>query len=185
MTKVILYVTMLVLTLFSCTTTKKVTNVLEYKSDKLCTGIKNMQELIESSKDLKNHFKDILSDTTKLKYELDTIVTEGVPTMFFDKEISTIIMQNEKIPSKQAYSRLYIKSQIENPLKLNTRCINNTKIQRPDVKVSFWFYPEYGLLISEVSKIKYKREYGKGYLFLAKISDDGKLNIIKTTNWTE
>jgi len=144
-----------------------------------------MTEYIESSEELKTYFKNVLTDSIKLKYEIDTLVKEGVPFPFFVKEISEIVAQNEKISVKQAYTRLIWKFPVIEPLRLSTGCINSTKIPRPDVKVTFWFYPEYGLLISEISELKYEPKYGRGILFLAEIGNEGEMKIIKKSDWIE
>jgi len=184
MRKILVLTLFLVLT-YSCSTTRKTNPFLEYHSEKLCIGIRNMTEYIESSKELKTYFKNVLSDTINLQYELDTVITEGVPFPFFTKEISKIIMQNEKISIEQAFTRLYRKFQSIEPLRLTTGCIKNTKMSRPDIKVSFWFYPEYGLLISEISELKYEPKYGRGILFLAEIGNEGEMKIIKKSDWIE
>jgi len=181
----ILVLTILLVLTYSCSSTRKTSPFLEYHSEKLCIGIRNMTEYIESSKELKNYFKNILSDTINLQYELDTVIIEGVPFPFFVKEISEIIMQNEKISIEQASTRLYRKFKAVEPLRLTTGCIKSTKISRPDIKVSFWFYPEYGLLISEISEIKYEPKYGRGFLFLAEIGNDGEIRIIEKSDWIE
>jgi hypothetical protein len=184
MRKIIVLTIFLVLT-YSCSTTRKTRPFLEYHSEKLCIGIRNMTEYIKNSEELKTYFNNILTDSIHLKYEIDTVVTEGVPFPFFVKEISEIIAQNEKISIEQAYARLYRKFQVKEPLRLTTSCIQRSKISRPDVKVSFWFYPEYGLLISEISELKYEPKYGRGILFLAQIGNEGEMKIIKKSDWIE
>ena len=144
-----------------------------------------MTEYIKNSEELKTYFKTILTDSINLKFEIDTVVTEGVPFPFFVKEISEIISQNEKISSEQAYSRLFRRFQVIEPIRLTTGCFNSTKIPRPNVKVTFWFYPEYGLLISEISELKYEPKYGRGILFLAEIGNEGGMKIIKKSDWIE
>ena len=184
MRKILVLTIFLILT-YSCSTTRNTSPFLEYHSEKLCIGIRNMIEYIKNSEELKTYFKNILTDSINLKYEIDTVVTEGVPLPLFAKEISKIIAQNEKISIEQAYSRLYRKFQVKEPLRLITGCIKSTRILRPDVNVSFWFYPEYGLLISEISEMKYEPKYGKGFIFLTKIDNDGEIEIIEKSNWIE
>jgi hypothetical protein len=181
----ILVLTIFLVVTFSCSTTRKTSPFLEYHSEKLCLGLRNMTEYIKNSEELKTYFKTILTDSINLKFEIDTGVTEGVPFPFFVKEISEIISQNEKISSEQAYSRLYRRFQVIEPIRLTTGCINSTKIPRPDVKVTFWFYPEYGLLISEISELKYEPKYGRGILFLAEIGNGGEMKIINKSDWIE
>jgi hypothetical protein len=181
----ILVLTIFLLLTYSCSTTRKASPFLEYHSEKLCLGIRNMTEYIKNSEELKTYFKNILTDSINLKYEIDTVVKEGVPFPFFVKEISTIISQNEKISNEQASIRLYRKFQAVEPLRLNTGCIKNTKISRPEIMVSYWFYPEYGLLISEISEIKLEPKYGQGFLFLAEIGNEGEIKIIAKSDWIE
>ena len=93
-------------------------------------------------------------------------------------------MQKEKLSFEQAWKRLDRKFLAKEPLKLSTSCIKKTNNNKPDVKVAFWYYPEYGLLITDIVEIKYTPGHSKGWLFLAEIGDNGEINIIETTFWT-
>lgn len=70
-------------------------------------------------------------------------------------------------------------------IKLNPACIEQINANKPQVKIQYYYYPEYALLTAQISKIKYIEEYGIGYLILAKIDLNGEIAILKTSSWQE
>ncbi len=143
-----------------------------------------MTNYITNDQEMINYMKDRLTDSINLIYEVDTVVKEGIPFPFFQNEVADVIMQNEKLTKEQAWGRLYNKFAAKEPLKLITDCINKTEINRPDIIISFWYYPEYSLLISSINEIKYTPGHAKGWLYLAEINDIGETVIKATTYWT-
>ena len=81
----IIILTFFLISIYACSTTRTVNTFLEYHSDKLCKGIKNMTEYFENCKELKTYLKDRLTDTINLKYEVDTLVNEGIPLFFLSR----------------------------------------------------------------------------------------------------
>ena len=159
------------LLLISCSTKK--TFVIDYNSERLCNGIKNMTKYIENSNEVKIYFSESDTGATELKYEIDTLVTEGISFPFLQSEVANFVKNEEKISLDLAYKRLEIK------------CLKKLNINKPKVNITYYYYPEYGLLTAEISKIKYKPEYGKGFLILAKIDLNGEMKILKTSFWEE
>lgn len=169
--------------LISCATYKSI--VIDYNSEKLCNGIENLTNFIENSNDVKSYFLDKNSNSTDLKYEIDTLITEGISFMFLQYEVANYVMNEEKISFEEVNKRLEMKFLVKPNLELNSRCLKRQYINHPTVNIKYYYYPEYGLLTAEISKIKYIPEYGKGYLILAKIELNGDLKIIKTSFWEE
>jgi hypothetical protein len=169
--------------LISCTTKKSF--VIDYNSEKLCKGIKNMTKYIENSNEVKIYFSENNTGSTELKYEVDTLVTEGISFPFLQSEVANYVKNEEKISLAAAYKRLEIKFLAKPSMKLNSGCLKKLNIDKPKVNITYYYYPEYGLLTAEISKIKYMPEYGKGFIILAKIDLNGELKIIKTSFWEE
>ncbi|MEK8181251.1 hypothetical protein WMW71_12965 [Flavobacterium buctense] len=169
--------------LVSCSASKP--NIIDYHSEKLCGGIKNMSEYIKNSNEIKAFFLKNPSDSTILKSEIDSLVTEGIVFPFLQSEVANIIKNEEKISLDQAYSRLEVKFLSKPIIKLNSVCVKQTNVSSPEVKIEYYYYPEYALLTAQISKIKYSQEYGKGYLVLAKIDSNGEMKILKSSFWEE
>lgn len=169
--------------LISCSTKKAF--VIEYNSEKLCNGIKNMTKYIENSNEVKIYFSENNTGSTELKYEVDTLVTEGISFPFLQSEVANFVKNEEKISLDEAYKRLEIKFLAKPSIKLNSGCLKKLNINKPKVNITYYYYPEYGLLTAEISKIKYMPEYGKGFLILAKIDLNGEIKILKTSFWEE
>ncbi|CAM4018148.1 hypothetical protein FLAN108750_05430 [Flavobacterium antarcticum] len=178
-----IYVMISVAFLASCSTKKTI--VIDYYSEKLCGGITEISNYIENSDEIKNYFKESNSENTKLNYEVTELVKEGICFPFLQSEVAKIIENKEKISLEQASRRLEIKFLSKPILTLNSRCLEKRKIIKPDVKIEYYYYPEYSLLTAEITKIKYSAEYGKGYLILAEITADNKIEFLKTTFWEE
>jgi len=175
----ILFVTLSI----SCSSKKP--NVIDYHSERLCGGIKNMSEYVKNSSEIKKYFLENSSNSTELNSEIDTLVTEGISFPFLQSEVANIIKNEEKISLEQAYKRLEIKFLSKPIIKLNSVCLKQTNVGKPQVKIEYYYYPEYALLTAEISKIKYVNEYGNGYLILAKIDSSGEMKILKTSFWEE
>ena len=174
---------LIVALLISCSSKKQ--HVIDYHSERLCAGIKNISEYVKNSSEIKKYFIENSSGSTELKFEIDTLVTEGISFPFLQSEVANIVRDEEKISLEQAYRRLEIKFLSKPIIKLNSVCIKNSNISKPQVKIEYYYYPEYALLTAEISKIKYGKEYGKGYLVLAKIDVSGEMKILKTSFWEE
>tara|TARA_R110000868_G_C10554874_1_gene736267 strand:+ start:46 stop:600 length:555 start_codon:yes stop_codon:yes gene_type:complete len=175
---------MILVTFLSSCSTKK-TIVTDYYSEKLCGGITEMSNYIENSNEIKNYFIESNSGNTKLNYEVTELVTEGICFPFLQSEVAKIIENEEKISLEQANRILEVRFLSKPILILNSRCLEKRKFDKPDVKIEYYYYPEYNLLTAEITKIKYSAEYGKGYLILAKINADKKIEVLKTTFWEE
>ena len=182
MKKTFIYI-IITLLLISCSVKKSF--VIDYNSERLCNGIKNLTKYIENSNEVKIYFSENYTGSTELKYEVDTLVTEGFPFLFLQSEIANFVKNEEKISLDEAYKRLEIKFLAKPSIKLNSGCLKKLNIDKPKVNITYYYYPEYGLLTAEISKIKYIPEYGKGFIILAKINSNGELNIIKTNSWEE
>ena len=169
--------------LTSCTTKKNI--VTEYYSEKLCSGITEISNYIENSNEVKKYFIGNVTGNTKLNYGFNELVTEGISFPFLQNDVAKIIAKEEKITLEQANNRLQLKFLAKPILTFNTHCLKKEKNNKPEVNVNFYYYPEYGLLTAEIIKIKYSAEYGKGYLILAKVNAEEKLEILKTTFWEE
>jgi len=174
---------LITLLLISCSAKKSI--VVDYNCEKLCNGIKNMTKYIENSNEVKIYFSEDNTDVTELKYEVDTLVTEGVSFSFLQSEVANFIKNEEKISLGQASKRLEIKFLAKPNMKLNSGCLKKLNINHPKVNIRYYYYPEYGLLTAEISKIKYIPEYGKGFLILAKVDLNGEIKTLKTTFWEE
>ena len=174
-------VIILVCILSSCATKK--TTIIDYHSEKLCGGIKDISNYIENSNEIKNYFLE--NGNRKLNCEVGEVVKEGICFPFLQSEVAKIVMEEEKISLEQASKRLEIKFLLKPVSTLKSNCLENRKNDRPDVKIEYYYYPEYSLLTTEITKVKYSAEYGKGYLILAKINADNKVEILKTTFWEE
>jgi hypothetical protein len=144
-----------------------------------------MTKYIETSSEVKIYFSENNTDATELKYEVDTLVTEGISFPFLQSEVANFVKNEEKISLEQASNRLEIKFLVKPSIKLNSGCLKKTNINKPKVNIAYYYYPEYGLLTAEISKIKYTPEYGKGFLLLAKIGLNGEIKILKTSFWEE
>lgn len=144
-----------------------------------------MTNYIENSNEVKKYFSESNTSSTELKYEIDTLVTEGISFIFSQHEVAIFVKNEEKISLNAAYKRLDLKFLAKPTIKLNSGCLNKLNISKPKVKITYYYYPEYGLLTAEISQIKYKSEYGRGFLILAKIDLNGELEIIKTSFWVE
>ncbi|ESU21054.1 hypothetical protein FCR2A7T_07180 [Flavobacterium cauense R2A-7] len=168
--------------ILSCSTKKLSTTHSNYHSAKLCVGIKNMINYVENSNELKSFFRGKPGNTI-LEYECDTLVNEGIPRSPFDIGMTQIIEKEEKISHKEAEERLARKFLIGEPKKLYTGCVNKSNSTKPEVKVSYYYYPEYSLLITEVERILYEKGYSSGYMFLTKLNNDGDITIINSTFW--
>ena len=175
-------IVIILLSILSSCTTKK-TIITDYNSEKLCNGMKDMSNYIENSNEIKSYF--IENGNRKLNCEVNQLVTEGISFPFLQSEVAKIIMKEEKISLEQASKRLEIKFLLKPILTLKSNCLENIKNDKPDVKIAFYYYPEYSILTTEITKIKYSAEYGKGYLILAKINAEEKIEILKTTFWEE
>ena len=169
--------------LASCSTKKTI--VTDYYSEKLCSGITEISNYIENSNEIKKYFIENNSENTKLNYEVSEFVTEGICFPFLQSDVAKIIENTENISSEQANRRLEVKFLSKPILKLNTRCLEKKKTNKPEVTINYYYYPEYSLLTAEITKIKYSAEYGKGYLILSKINADKKIEVLKTTFWEE
>jgi hypothetical protein len=167
----------------SCSSKKP--NVIDYHSERLCNGIKSMTEYVKNSNEIKKYFVENSSNSRELDCEIDTLVTEGISFPFLQSEVANIIKNEEKISLEQANRRLEIKFLSKPVIKLNSVCIKNSNVSKPQVKIEYYYYPEYALLTAEISKIKYEKEYGKGYLVLARIESSGEMKILKTSFWEE
>jgi hypothetical protein len=174
---------LITLLLISCSAKKSF--VIDYNSERLCNGIKNMTKYIENSNEVKIYFSENNASSTELKYEVDTLVTEGISFPFLQSEVANFIKNEEKIPLGQANKKLEMKFLAKPSIKLNSGCLKKLNINKPKVKIEYYYYPEYGLLTAEISKIKYIPEYGKGFLILAKIDLNGEIKILKTSFWEE
>lgn len=174
-------VIILVCILSSCATKKTI--IIDYHSEKLCDGIKDISKYIENSNEIKNYFLE--NGIGKLNCEVNEVVKEGICFPFLQSEVSKIVMKEEKISLEEASKRLEIKFLLKPLLTLKSNCIENKKNDKPDVKIEYYYYPEYSLLTTEITKVKYSAKYGKGYLILAKINADEKVEILKTTFWEE
>lgn len=173
--------------LLSCSSGKSKTPdyfVVDYNSEKLCKGIQNLNEYIDKSKEIKNYFIGD-KENTRLRIKIDTLITEGVPEIVSIKAgIEEKIRLKEKIPLEQAHRILELRS-IRNPVIKLKSCIQDSNLINPQINLEYYYYSEYGLLIAEISKIKYKPEYGEGFLVLAELDSIGSIKIIKTSYWQE
>lgn len=174
---------LITLLLISCSAKKSI--VVDYNSERLCNGIKNMTKYIENSNEVKIYFSDENTGVTELKYEVDTLISEGVSFPFLQSEVANFIKNEEKISLGQANKRLEMKFLAKPSIKLNSGCLKKLNINKPKVNIEYYYYPEYALLTAEMSKIKYISEYGKGFLILAKIDLNGEIKTLKTTFWEE
>ncbi|WP_447635707.1 hypothetical protein [Flavobacterium microcysteis] len=174
---------LLTIVLISCSVNKQ--NVIDYRSERLCGGIKNMYEYVKNSNDIKDYFLENPLSPIELNCEIDTLVTEGIPFPFLQSEVAKIIEKEEKISSSEASTRLAVKFLSKPTIKLNPACIKQTNVSKPQVKIEYYYYPEYALLMTEISKIKYEEGYGEGYLILARIDPNGAIEILKTSFWQE
>ena len=144
-----------------------------------------MTKYIENSNEVKIYFSDENTSETELKYEVDTLVSEGVSFPFLQSEVANFIKNEEKISLGQANKRLEMKFLTKPSIKLNSGCLKKLNINKPKVNIEYYYYPEYALLTAKISKIKYIPEYGKGFLILAKIDLNGEIKTLKTTFWEE
>jgi hypothetical protein len=172
---------LLVCILSACATKKTI--IIDYQSEKLCGGIKDISNYIENSNEIKNYFLE--NGNGKLNCEVNEIVKEGICFPFLQSEVAKIVMKEEKISLEQASKKLETKFLLKPILSLKSNCIENKKNAKPDVTIEYYYYPEYSLLTTEITKVKYSAEYGKGYLILAKINANDKVEILKTTFWEE
>jgi hypothetical protein len=144
-----------------------------------------MTKYVENSNEVKIYFSENNTGSTELKYEVDTLITEGISFPFLQSEVANFIKNEEKISLDQANNRLEIKFLSKPSIKLNSGCLKKLNVNNPKVNIAYYYYPEYGLLTAEISKIKYIPEYGKGFLILAKIDLNGEIKILKTSFWEE
>ena len=172
---------LITLLLISCSAKKSF--VIDYNSERLCNGIKNMTKYIENSNEVKLYFSENNIGSTELKYEIDTLVTEGISFHFLQSEVANFLKNEEKI--SLGHKRLELKFLAKPSIKLNSGCLKKININKPKVNIAYYYYPEYRLLTAEISKIKYIPEYGKGFLILAKIDLNGEIKILKTSFWEE
>ena len=173
----------LALLLVSCSAKESL--VIDYNSGRMCNGIRNMTKYIENSNEVKLFFAAYNAEFTELKYEVDTLVTEGISFPFLQYEVANYIKNQEKISLVEANKILELKTLAKPIIKLNSGCLKKLNINNPKVNIAYYYYPEYGLLTTEISKIKYKPEYGGGFLILAKIDANGAIEILKTSFWEE
>lgn len=182
MKKYLLLFVFSILFLVSCASKNAI--IMDYNSEKLCFGIQNLTKYIESLPEIKEHFLNGNSDKLNLNYEIEELIVEGIPFPFFHFEIAEIIKVEEKISSAEAYNIVQLRH-FTRSSKLNTFCLKKTNIKNPDFKIEYFYYPEYSLLMTEISKIKYKTEYGGGFLLLTKLDSEGKITLLKTSYWQE
>lgn len=174
---------LLTIVLISCSVNKQ--NVIDYRSERLCGGIKNMYEYVKNSSEVKDYFFKNPLSSIELNCEIDTLVTEGISFPFLQSEVAKIIEKEEKISSSEASRRVEVKFLSKPTIKLNPACIKQTNVSKPQVKIEYYYYPEYALLTTQISKIKYEEGYGIGYLILARIDLNGEIEILKTSFWQE
>jgi hypothetical protein len=174
---------LIAIVLISCSVNKQ--HVIHYRSERLCGGIKNMYEYIKNSNEIKDYFFENPLSPIQLNCEIDTLVTEGIPFPFLQSEVAKIIEKEEKVSFAEAYRRLEFKFLSKPTIKLNPACLEHINANKPQVKIQYYYYPEYALLTAQISKIKYIEEYGIGYLILAKIDLNGEIAILKTSSWQE
>jgi len=91
--KTFIYI-IITLSLVSCSVKKSF--IIDYNSERLCNGIKNLTKYIENSNEVKIYFSENNIVTTELKYEVDTLVTEGFPFIFSQSEVANYVKNEEK-----------------------------------------------------------------------------------------
>ena len=158
--------------------------VYDYQSPKLCIGIKNMTDFTVNSKELITFFKGSIFENVNLKYECDTLITEGIP-IILESQIAKIIINQEKISSEEAYESISKKKLLRQNFRLSTNCLKKSKIIDPEINIHYYYYPEYSLLITDVENILYEPGYSRGWLYLAELDDIGNIKIIDSSFWEE
>lgn len=158
--------------------------VTKYESEKLCNGIKNINDYVQNSIEIKKfHLGD--QSLEKLEYFTDSKITEGIPFPFITSDVAKIIHQQDKISINEAINKIEKRFLTKNETFIKLNCLNEKNILHAKLKMKYYYYPEYNLLTAEIIKIKNKLEYGKGYIVLAKTDLKGKIQILKTTFWEE
>jgi len=157
--------------------------IQDYNSNILCEGIKNIILYTEKDTIMQKFMFDSLPNPLSFSYKIDTLIQEGIYAIGFSTEIINYIVENEGISRSCAFNRIFHKYLQNEFLRIN--CIKKTIFKKPQVEISFNYYPEYKLLITWVTKIKYVASYGKGYVYLSQLDKNGRIKIIKTISWTE
>jgi hypothetical protein len=168
--------------IIACTTSFK-SKPIKYHSEKLCNGVRNLTEYFEKSQKLKSFFKDVLTDTINLRYKIEEYISEGIPLPFFQKEVSAILMEKDGLTYEEAKKRLMNKFEIKEIIRLDIGCMKKNKLILPEIKVKFWYYPEFAILIADIEQVNYFQGYSKGFLFFSQLGANGELNDIKTSFW--
>ena len=149
----ILFVLSLLLISISCSTySLPEPYIQDYDSDILCKGISDIIFYAKNDTIMQKYMLDNLLDSTGFTYKIDTLIQDGAYTGFFTTELVGLLAEKEKISKECAFNRLFHKN-LQNEI-LRVSCRNNSmSFYKPQVEISFNYYPEYRLLVTLIRKI--------------------------------
>ena len=156
--------------------------IQDCNSSILCKGIENIIRYAKKDTAMQKYLFSN-ADTLNFTYKIDTLIQEGMYTGLFSSEIVKILVDKERISKDCAFNKLFHKNLQNEFIRIN--CIKIPVFDKPKVKISFNYHPEYRILVTIIRKIRYQSSYSRGYAYLARLDENGKNKIIKTTYWME